>query len=72
MGKVDRCRAVWDKYEFAQKRQCVLFATTNDDAYLQSQTGNRRWWPIKVTKRPLRAKPRHSAAHRAAIKMEPA
>ena len=48
--QVDRCRRAWDMFEFDQKRQCVLFATTNDHDYLQSQTGNRRWWPIAVTK----------------------
>lgn len=27
-------------------RQCVFFATTNDDKFLKSTTGNRRWNPI--------------------------
>jgi len=29
-------------------RRCVIWASTNDDHYLKSQTGNRRFWPIKV------------------------
>ena len=29
-------------------RRCTQWATTNDDAYLASQTGNRRFWPLAV------------------------
>lgn len=46
----DRARAAYDRETSDQKRQCVFFASTNDGDYLQSMTGNRRWWPLKTTK----------------------
>lgn len=46
----DRCRPAYGHFLKSQKRQCILVATTNDMDFLQSQTGNRRWWPIPVTK----------------------
>jgi hypothetical protein len=46
----DRSRPAYGRFVKHQKRQCILFATTNDKDYLQSQTGNRRWWPVPVTK----------------------
>lgn len=46
----DRSRPAYGHFLKAQKRQCILIATTNDTDFLQSQTGNRRWWPIPVTK----------------------
>jgi len=33
-----------------QKRHSIEIGTTNSDQYLQSQTGNRRFWPMQVTK----------------------
>src|SRR5262245_58325606 len=44
----DRARPAYGRAVFNQPRRCVLFATTNNDTYLQSQTGNRRFWPIKT------------------------
>jgi predicted P-loop ATPase len=44
----DRARPAYGRVVFNQPRRCVLFATTNNDTYLQSQTGNRRFWPIKT------------------------
>ena len=31
-----------------QPRHSIEVATTNDEAYLLSQTGNRRFWPVRV------------------------
>lgn len=31
-------------------RQCVFFATTNEEYFLKGDTGNRRWWVIEVGK----------------------
>ena len=42
----DRARRAWGRTLTAQPRTCIIFATTNDDVYLKSQTGNRRFWPI--------------------------
>lgn len=44
--KVDRARPAYGRYRVDRKRATVFFATTNDDEYLQSQTGNRRFWPV--------------------------
>jgi hypothetical protein len=44
----DRARPAYGRVVIKQPRRCVLFATTNNDTYLQSQTGNRRFWPIKT------------------------
>ncbi len=44
----DRGRPAYGHFVVRQPRRCVLFATTNDDTYLRSQTGNRRFLPVKV------------------------
>ena len=44
----DRARPAYGRFRIDQPRRCVLFATTNDDTYLKSQTGNRRFWPVRT------------------------
>ncbi len=43
----DRARPAYGRHRIDLKRQCVFFGTTNNNRYLQSQTGNRRWWPVE-------------------------
>jgi predicted P-loop ATPase len=42
----DRGRPAYGRSVVDQPRRCIMIATTNDDRYLKSQTGNRRWWPV--------------------------
>jgi len=44
--KVDRARPAYGHYRVDRARRTVFFATTNDDGYLKSETGNRRFWPV--------------------------
>jgi hypothetical protein len=48
----DRARGAYARSVGWVKRRCVIWATTNDEVYLLSQTGNRRFWPLRVL-RPL-------------------
>jgi predicted P-loop ATPase len=45
----DRGRPAYGRAVIDKPRRCIMFGTTNDDAYLKSQTGNRRFWPIKTS-----------------------
>lgn len=47
---VDRFRASFDRRPKDYPRQCIFIGTTNEDHYLVDQTGNRRFWPIRVTR----------------------
>lgn len=42
-------RPVWGTHDALLRRGCVFVVTTNDAEYLTSKTGNRRFWPVKVS-----------------------
>lgn len=48
----DRFRATFDRRPAKYPRQVVFIGTTNEAHYLTDTTGNRRFWPLRVT-RPL-------------------
>jgi predicted P-loop ATPase len=48
--QVDIARPAYGYFIKKQLRHAINVGTTNADAYLQSQTGNRRFWPLKVLK----------------------
>jgi predicted P-loop ATPase len=47
---VDIARPAFGHFLKKQKRHAVDVGTTNNSQYLQSQTGNRRFWPLVVLK----------------------
>jgi predicted P-loop ATPase len=44
----DRARPAYGRHRVERPRRGILFATTNNETYLKSQTGNRRFWPVKT------------------------
>jgi predicted P-loop ATPase len=46
----DIARAAYGHFVKKQKRHSIEVGTTNNRQYLQSQTGNRRFWPLEVLK----------------------
>jgi predicted P-loop ATPase len=44
----DDARPAYGHFLKKQPRHSIEVATTNSDEYLQSQTGNRRFWPLKL------------------------
>jgi hypothetical protein len=44
----DDARPAYGHFLKKQKRHSIEVGTTNSDEYLQSQTGNRRFWPLKI------------------------
>lgn len=48
----DRFRASFDKRPRDYPRQVVFVGSTNESHYLTDLTGNRRFWPVRVTRPP--------------------
>jgi Virulence-associated protein E/Bifunctional DNA primase/polymerase, N-terminal/Primase C terminal 2 (PriCT-2) len=46
---VDRARPAYGRFRVDRPRRTIFFATTNRDDYLQSDTGNRRFWPVPTS-----------------------
>jgi len=47
-SQFDIARPAYARFSKRQARHSIEVGTTNANSYLQSQTGNRRWWPMKV------------------------
>ena len=46
----DRYRAAYGKFAKDYPRQCIIVGSTNvEDGFLRDQSGNRRFWPVKVS-----------------------
>ena len=46
--RFDRARPAYGRTRVDRPRRCIFFGSTNSDTYLKSQTGNRRYWPVRT------------------------
>lgn len=53
--QIDRARMSYDRLVTEVPRQCVLVGTTNSAQYLRDGTGNRRFWPVRISRFELAA-----------------
>ncbi len=51
----DRFRPAYARDKIKRPRRCIFVGTTNQDNYLRDETGNRRFWPVQVTRINLEA-----------------
>lgn len=51
----DRARPAYGRARVDRPRRCIFFGSTNSDTYLKSQTGNRRFWPVRTARIDLEA-----------------
>jgi len=51
----DTFRPSYGRVSVRRPRQCVFIATTNEETYLHDASGNRRFWPVPVTRIDLAA-----------------
>jgi putative DNA primase/helicase len=54
-SQVDRYRPSYGRNHVKQPRQVVFVGTTNEETFLKDATGDRRYWPVKVSQVDLQA-----------------